>query len=75
MLENKHAFNSESSLFEFKNQVFRLDLQMAFGLSTSDLDGILKTLNRVMVDEHERSWKLKHGDVEEFGKTYGIINF
>lgn len=45
---------------------------MAFGLSTSDLDGILKTLNRVVVDEHERSWKLKHDDVEEFGKRYGI---
>ncbi|VDO36040.1 unnamed protein product [Onchocerca flexuosa] len=42
---------------------------MAFGLSTSDLDGVLKTLNRIIVNEHERSWKLKHDDVEEFGKT------
>ncbi|VBB32536.1 unnamed protein product [Acanthocheilonema viteae] len=56
-------------LFSSNLPVRRLDLQMAFGLSTSDLDGILKTLNRIVVDEHERSWKLKHDDMEEFGKS------
>ncbi|EFO19660.2 hypothetical protein LOAG_08834 [Loa loa] len=56
-------------LFSSNLPVRRLDLQMAFGLSTSDLDSILKTLNRIMVDEHERSWKLRHDDVEEFGKN------
>ncbi|EJW82643.1 hypothetical protein WUBG_06447, partial [Wuchereria bancrofti] len=65
----KHARDLVLCLFSSDLPVRRLDLQMAFGLRTSDLDGILKTLNRVVVDEHERSWKLKHDDVEEFGKT------
>uniref|UniRef100_A0A0N4T3L7 DNA-directed RNA polymerase III subunit RPC5 n=1 Tax=Brugia pahangi TaxID=6280 RepID=A0A0N4T3L7_BRUPA len=65
----KHARDLVLCLFSSDLPVRRLDLQMAFGLRTSDLDGILKTLNRVMVDEHERSWKLKHDDIEEFGKT------
>ncbi|VDK78958.1 unnamed protein product [Litomosoides sigmodontis] len=65
----QHARDLVLCLFSSNLPVRRHDLQMAFGLSTSDLDGILKTLNRVVVDEHERSWKLKHDDVEEFGKS------
>ncbi|OZC11425.1 Sin-like protein region [Onchocerca flexuosa] len=65
----RHARDLILCLFNSNLPVRRLDLQMAFGLSTSDLDGVLKTLNRIIVNEHERSWKLKHDDVEEFGKT------
>ncbi|CAG9535898.1 unnamed protein product [Cercopithifilaria johnstoni] len=65
----QHARDLILCLFSSNLPVRRLDLQMAFGLSTSDLDDVLKTLNRIMVDEHERSWKLKHDDVEEFGKS------
>uniref|UniRef100_A0A0R3RSM1 General transcription factor 3C polypeptide 1 n=1 Tax=Elaeophora elaphi TaxID=1147741 RepID=A0A0R3RSM1_9BILA len=64
-----HARDLVLCLFNSNLPVRRLDLQTAFGLSTSDLDGILKTLNRIMVDRHQRSWKLKCDDVEEFGKT------
>lgn len=53
--------------------MFRLDLQRAFGLSTSDLDGVLKTFNRVTVDECQRSWTLNHDDVETFGAKYKIF--
>ncbi|KAM3723990.1 DNA-directed RNA polymerase III subunit [Dirofilaria immitis] len=65
----RHARDLILCLFSSNLPVRRLDLQMAFGLNAVDLDGILKTLNRIMVDEHERSWKLRHDDVEEFGKT------
>uniref|UniRef100_A0A915PV38 DNA-directed RNA polymerase III subunit RPC5 n=1 Tax=Setaria digitata TaxID=48799 RepID=A0A915PV38_9BILA len=62
-------------LFNSSLPVRRLDLQTAFGLTTSDLDSMLKTLNRVTVDERERTWKLKHNDVDEFGKTYKNSKF
>ncbi|VDN01795.1 unnamed protein product [Thelazia callipaeda] len=56
-------------LFNSNLPVRRCDIKHAFGLSEFDIHCILKTLNRVTIDEQKRSWKLLCNDVEYFGKS------